>query len=293
MGGPAVITPRLAAAGIMDELAARHGFQYEVAKADIDEGAIRHDDARRLVLRLAHAKADAICAQLRAAGGGAGGLLVTCDQVVLHEGRILEKPADEAQVGDASAAAAGACGPCPHVGGGCTRVASPGTLRMTRTAPTQARQFIAGYARAPASTVGSVVLTDLASGRSWEGVDEAEVCQQVEWWWWLWCVRVAGGATRAWAVQLGAPSSALAQRRLKPAGRERAVQIHFEAIPAAAVDALIEEGEVYWCAGGLMVEHALVAPHVTRMHGSLDSVMGLAKQLLLRLLCQAADEMAS
>lgn len=39
----------------------------------------------------------------------------------------------------------------------------------------QARQFIAGYARAPASTVGSVVLTDLATGRSWEGVDVAEV----------------------------------------------------------------------------------------------------------------------
>jgi hypothetical protein len=39
----------------------------------------------------------------------------------------------------------------------------------------QAREFIAGYARAPASTVGSVVLTDLASGRSWEGVDVAEV----------------------------------------------------------------------------------------------------------------------
>ena len=40
---------------------------------------------------------------------------------------------------------------------------------------TQARQYIAGYARAPARTVGSVVLTDLASGRSWEGVDVAEV----------------------------------------------------------------------------------------------------------------------
>jgi hypothetical protein len=41
----------------------------------------------------------------------------------------------------------------------------------------QARQYIAGYARAPARTVGSVILTDLASGRSWEGVDVAEVSQ--------------------------------------------------------------------------------------------------------------------
>lgn len=39
----------------------------------------------------------------------------------------------------------------------------------------QARQYITGYGRAPASTVGSVVLTDLGSGRSWEGVDVATV----------------------------------------------------------------------------------------------------------------------
>lgn len=53
------------------------------------------------------------------------------------------------------------------------------------------------------------------------------------------------------------------------------------------MDALLAEGEVMWCAGGLMVEHDLVQPHVTSMEGSLDSVMGLAKDLLLRLLCQA------
>jgi predicted house-cleaning NTP pyrophosphatase (Maf/HAM1 superfamily) len=79
----------------MDELAAQYGFTYEVAKADIDEKAIRHDDARQLVLQLAHAKAAAIAAKLREGLGSAGssgsggsngnssisGLLVTCDQV--------------------------------------------------------------------------------------------------------------------------------------------------------------------------------------------------------------------
>ncbi|PRW61253.1 septum formation MAF [Chlorella sorokiniana] len=193
---------------IMDELAARYGFKYEIAKADIDEKAIRHEDAQHLVLRLAHAKADAIRAKLQAAADEAGqpldGLLVTCDQVVLHEGQILEKPEDEAE----------------------------------------ARRYIAGYGRAPASTVGSVVLTDLASGRNWEGVDVAT--------------------------------------------------IHFAPIPGDSVDRLIAEGEVFWCAGGLMVEHELVQPHVIRMDGSLDSVMGLDKQLLLRLLCAAgAAETAS
>ena len=68
------------------------------------------------------------------------------------------------------------------------------------------------------------------------------------------------------------------------------VQIHFERIPDESVDQLIAEGEVFFCAGGLMVEHGLVQPHVTRMVGSLDSVMGLAKDLLLRLLCAAAAQ---
>lgn len=66
----------------MDELAAEHGFSYEVAKADIDEKAIRHEDACHLVLRLAHAKAAAIAAKLAVAEGTPlSGLLITCDQV--------------------------------------------------------------------------------------------------------------------------------------------------------------------------------------------------------------------
>ena len=88
-------------AGIMDELAQQYGFSYEVVKADIDEKAIRHEDAEHLVLRLAHAKAAAIADKLRAAaagavqgascpqagssgsrgGGDSQGLLITCDQV--------------------------------------------------------------------------------------------------------------------------------------------------------------------------------------------------------------------
>jgi septum formation protein len=54
------------------------------------------------------------------------------------------------------------------------------------------------------------------------------------------------------------------------------------------VEALIEEGDVMWCAGGLMVEHPLVAPLVKKMVGPIDSVMGLPKDLLLRLLLEAS-----
>jgi septum formation protein len=119
-------------------------------------------------------------------------------QVVVHEGRILEKPANAEE----------------------------------------ARSFIAGYARSPPSTVGSVVCTDLATGSRVQGVDTAH--------------------------------------------------IHFTPIPDATVDQLMREGDCLYCAGGLMVEHPLVVPHVTRIDGTQDSVMGLSKALTVRLLLQAA-----
>ena len=44
------------------------------------------------------------------------------------------------------------------------------------------------------------------------------------------------------------------------------------------------EGTVLQCAGGLMVEHPLVEPFIARIDGSMDSVMGLSKALVLKLL---------
>ena len=60
--------------------------------------------------------------------------------------------------------------------------------------------------------------------------------------------------------------------------------IHFTPIPVDTVDALVEEGEVFWCAGGLMVEHEMVQPHVTKIEGTMDGVMGLPKARVLGLL---------
>lgn len=64
--------------------------------------------------------------------------------------------------------------------------------------------------------------------------------------------------------------------------------IHFTPIPEPTVDQLLAEGDCLYCAGGLMVEHRLVVPHVTRIDGTQDSVMGLSKLLVMRLLLQAA-----
>jgi septum formation protein len=57
----------------------------------------------------------------------------------------------------------------------------------------------------------------------------------------------------------------------------------------ADAEALLQEGEIMYCAGGLMVEHALVAPHVTRIDGpGVDAVMGLGKDAVMRVLLDAA-----
>ena len=103
--------------------------------ADIDEKAIRVPDPRELVVKLAHAKADAILRRMEDEGVEMQGFLLTCDQVVVHEDEILEKPETEEE----------------------------------------ARRFIDGYGRSPASTVGSIVCTNLESGKRVETVDVATV----------------------------------------------------------------------------------------------------------------------
>eukprot|EP00890_Picochlorum_soloecismus_P001758 jgi/Picsp_1/2583/NSC_00814-R1_maf-like protein len=183
---------------LLGELLDPLGVGFETMSADIDEKAIRVADPRELVVKLAHAKADAILRRMEDEGVEKKGFLLTCDQVVVHENNILEKP---------------------------------------ETAE-EARRFIDGYGRSPASTVGSVVCTNLESGERVETVDVATIL--------------------------------------------------FRPIPKETVDALVEEGEIFWCAGGLMVEHPLVVPHVVDMEGGIDSVMGLKKESVVRLVIKAA-----
>eukprot|EP00898_Chlorokybus_atmophyticus_P001343 jgi/Chlat1/2209/Chrsp17S00164 len=116
------------------KILAEMGYAFDVKTAGIDEQAIRRERPEDLVLALAHAKADAICTR-DDLDPTANTLLITADQVVVHEGRILEKP----------------------------------------TSAEEARRFIAGYARSPARTVGSVVVTNLGNGLRAEGIDTAEI----------------------------------------------------------------------------------------------------------------------
>ncbi|KAH9322208.1 hypothetical protein KI387_016847, partial [Taxus chinensis] len=121
-------------------------------------------------------------------------LLITADQVVVHEGVIREKPSSEEE----------------------------------------ARVFIKGYSRSPASTIGSVLVTNLKTGLRKGGWDKAE--------------------------------------------------IYFHPIPDDVIESLIKDGLVFNAAGGLLVEHPLTSPFVESMVGTIDSVMGLPKDLTLSLI---------
>lgn len=62
-------------------------------------------------------------------------------------------------------------------------------------------------------------------------------------------------------------------------------------IPADLVDKLIELDEpIMSCAGGLMIEHPLTKEHLDRIDGTEDSVMGLSKDLVMRLLGELSEK---
>ncbi len=58
------------------------------------------------------------------------------------------------------------------------------------------------------------------------------------------------------------------------------------------VDRLLREGApILGCAGGLMIEHPLVREHVVRIDGTEDSIMGLSKDLVERLLEELKEKL--
>ncbi|KMZ56531.1 Maf family protein, putative, expressed [Zostera marina] len=118
------------------------GYQFSIMTADIDEKAIRMEEPEELVMTLAQAKADAILEKLKGTDGyytenddGQPTLLITADQVVVHEGVIREKPSSKEE----------------------------------------ARQFVKSYSNGCASTVGSVLVTNLKTGIKKGACDTAEV----------------------------------------------------------------------------------------------------------------------
>ncbi|RRT45117.1 hypothetical protein BHE74_00056859, partial [Ensete ventricosum] len=87
-------------------------------------------------------------------------------------------------------------------------------------------KLFSGYSAGHASTIGSVLVTNLKTGVRKGGCDKAEVL--------LCCCHTISNV----------------------------VYIYFHKIPDEVIDSLIEEGDVLYVAGGLMVEHPLTSPFV-------------------------------
>ncbi|GMN22218.1 hypothetical protein TIFTF001_045625 [Ficus carica] len=114
------------------------GYEFSLMTADIDERSIRKEKPEELVMALAEAKADAIISKLKSTGqleGAAEKLLITADTVVVSQGMIREKPSSKEE----------------------------------------ARDFIKGYSGSQAAVVGSVLVTNLKTGKRKGGWERAEV----------------------------------------------------------------------------------------------------------------------
>jgi len=187
----------------------------------IDEKAIGDRDSEEpsaLVSRLGHAKMDHLVQEIQSGRcddelpnkerssdekNNYDYVVLTADQVVTCDGQILEKP----------------------------------------ESLSEARDFVSRYGTHAPSTVGSVVLHHVATGRRVSGTDTATI------------------------------------------------QFRSDTPAATLVDRLVERNEpVLSCAGGLMVEHPLVKQYITGIDGTEDSVMGLSKELVLKLLNELADQ---
>ncbi|XP_059637949.1 uncharacterized protein LOC132279905 isoform X1 [Cornus florida] len=148
------------------KILAEMGYEFTLMTADIDEKSIRTEKPEELVMAIAEAKADAIISKLHAtdrqekdvkptllvAADTAEAIipkfptgdyrkdaeptvLITCDQVVVYEDTIREKPSNEEE----------------------------------------ARQFIKGYSGRHAATVSSVLVTNLKTGIRKGGCDKVEI----------------------------------------------------------------------------------------------------------------------
>ena len=80
--------------------------------------------------------------------------------------------------------------------------------------------------------------------------------------------------------------------RIQVSGVDTATIYFKPTITGDIIDNLIELDEpVLKCAGGLMIEHPLTREHIDRIDGTEDSVMGLSKDLVTRLLGELSQKL--
>uniref|UniRef100_A0A7N2R6Y0 Maf-like protein n=1 Tax=Quercus lobata TaxID=97700 RepID=A0A7N2R6Y0_QUELO len=148
------------------QILAEMGFEFTVMIADIDEKELRREKPEDLVMALAEAKADAILSRLQHASqfeeDARATLLITADTnifsfsigwyVELIEGCFLLLHLIDFEV-----------------------VVYEGIIREKPSSKEEAREFIKGYSGGQAAVVGSVLVTNLKTGKRKGGWERAEV----------------------------------------------------------------------------------------------------------------------
>uniref|UniRef100_A0A2N9EP15 Maf-like protein n=1 Tax=Fagus sylvatica TaxID=28930 RepID=A0A2N9EP15_FAGSY len=166
------------------QILAEMGYEFTVMIADIDEKMIRREKPEDLVIALAEAKADAILSRLQHTGqfgeDAHATLLITADTFVqtvnlqvLHrrsswhvkliEGYFLLLHLIDFEV-----------------------VVYEGIIREKPSSKEEAREFIKGYSGGQAVVVGSVLVTNLKTGKRKVGWERAEIEEGIT-------LNVAGG----------------------------------------------------------------------------------------------------
>lgn len=60
-------------------------------------------------------------------------------------------------------------------------------------------------------------------------------------------------------------------------------KVYFNPIPQGVIDEVVRKGDVFRVAGGFTIEDDLFGPYVKRVEGASDSILGLPKELVLKL----------
>jgi len=112
------------------QILTKMGYEFTVLDPNIDEKSIRNNAPEKLVVALACAKAMALLPKINEAA-----ILITSDQVVSCNGKILEKPKDQ----------------------------------------NEAREFLHMYMQYPAETITAVTVTNTLNKKQASGVDIAKI----------------------------------------------------------------------------------------------------------------------
>ena len=67
------------------------------------------------------------------------------------------------------------------------------------------------------------------------------------------------------------------------------MQVHISPIPDDVIQQMISEGSVFRAAGALIIEHPLTLPFIDHIDGTADGVMGIDKDVALRVMAEALE----